>query len=68
MSRYDIIRDVSEEMRRRIYAALDNAPDNDFNLGSIDQAISLLPPGDRIRPNTVRLSVGPLCFFAGKAG
>jgi hypothetical protein len=57
MSSYSIIRDISQEMRRRIYTALDETPDNDFGLPAIEQAIAFDPPGERIRENNTVLSL-----------
>jgi hypothetical protein len=57
MSNYSVVRDISQEMRRRIYNALEATPDNDFGLPPIEQAIALEPPGDRISDNTTQLSL-----------
>jgi hypothetical protein len=57
MSNYNIIRDISEEMRRRIYTALDTTPDHDFGLPPPTEAIAFEPPGDRIRGNRTQLSL-----------
>ena len=57
MSNYSVVRDISQEMRRRIYTALETTPDNDFGLPTIEQAIALEPPGERISDNTTQLSL-----------
>jgi hypothetical protein len=48
---------VSEELRRRVFDSLNDAPDNDFSLTNITQAISLSPPDSRITGNSTMLSI-----------
>jgi hypothetical protein len=48
MSHYTIPQDISLELRRRIYAALDSAPDADLGLSTPETDITLSPPSDEM--------------------
>lgn len=51
MSNYTIIQDTTLELRRRIYAALDSAPDADFGLSNPESDVTLSPPRDQMQGN-----------------
>jgi hypothetical protein len=51
MSNYTIIQDTTLELRRRIYGALDSAPDADFSLSNPESDITLSPPRDQMQGN-----------------
>ncbi len=56
MSSYGIIRDITQEMRRRIHAALVSAPDDDFGLSTPETDITLSAP-DNDLTGSPRLSI-----------
>ncbi|MFN2283142.1 MAG: DUF4255 domain-containing protein [Anaerolineae bacterium] len=51
MSNYTILQDTTLELRRRIYDALDSAPDADFGLSNPESDITLSPPRDQMQGN-----------------
>ena len=51
MSNYTILQDTTLELRRRIYDALDSAPDADFGLTNPESDITLSPPRDQMQGN-----------------
>jgi hypothetical protein len=56
MSSYTILQDTSLELRRRIFRALQTAPDTDLGFGALEQDITLSPPSDDLQ-GTPRLSL-----------
>ncbi len=53
MPNFSIIQDVSIELRRQIFAALQATPDTDFGLGGTIDRITLQSPADTLDSSTV---------------
>lgn len=53
MASFDILQDVSTELRRQIFDALEATPDTDFGLQGSIERITLQSPGDQIPSNVV---------------
>lgn len=53
MPGFGIIHDVSIELRRQIFEALESTSDTDFGLGGSVERITLQSPGDTLDANTV---------------
>ncbi|MDL0433538.1 Pvc16 family protein [Marinobacter sp. TBZ242] len=53
MSNYTIIERVSEELRRQIFSALDEAPDTEFSVTDAATNIALEPPGENLNNQVV---------------
>lgn len=65
MAKFSVLQDLSVELRRQIFEALESTPDTDFGLsGSVDR-ITLRPPSDGLAQNVVgslylyRLEINP---------
>lgn len=52
MSEFSVISQISLELRRQIFGALETTPDTDFNLSGIDD-LSLLSPGETLPESAV---------------
>jgi hypothetical protein len=53
VSSFSIVHDVSLELRRRIFAALDVTPDTDFGLNNNIDRIRIAPPGEDLPSGTL---------------
>lgn len=53
MSAFSIVQDTGLELRRRIFAALEQTPDTDFGLNGNINRIRIAPPGDDLPDGTL---------------